>query len=225
MARSATAGTGNAARARRMCPPGSPSWSLRASTMSRPIPDTTPNCPAWETCDASRQEDTAAPMPPWMMLGRLSLSAESACGVFAILVAIGRLSRPSLQDNLRNRRWRGRTSRHSCGGCRAVTRRSCAAGRLAGVLRRIDLRGQELSTRELLAVVPRAEIDIDAALTTVRPILADVQARGEAALREYGERFDGGSPAQLRVAADEIEESLTRLDPAVRAGLEEAICL
>ncbi|HZJ39333.1 MAG TPA: histidinol dehydrogenase, partial [Demequina sp.] len=91
------------------------------------------------------------------------------------------------------------------------------------MLRRIDLRGQELSTRELLAVVPRAEIDIDAALTTVRPILADVRARGEAALREYGERFDGGSPAQLRVAADEIEESLTRLDPAVRAGLEEAI--
>ncbi len=91
------------------------------------------------------------------------------------------------------------------------------------MLRRIDLRGQELSTRELLAVVPRAEIDIDAALTTVRPILADVRARGEAALRAYGERFDGGSPAQLRVAAVEMEEALTHLDPAVRAGLEEAI--
>jgi histidinol dehydrogenase len=91
------------------------------------------------------------------------------------------------------------------------------------VLRRIDLRGQELSTRELLAVVPRAEIDIDAALTTVRPILADVRARGEAALREYGERFDGGSPAQLRVAPAQIEAALATLDTAVRAGLEEAI--
>jgi len=72
-------------------------------------------------------------------------------------------------------------------------------------------------------VVPRAETDIDAALATVRPILADVQARGEAALREYGERFDGGSPAQLRVAPAQIEAALTTLDPAVRAGLEEAI--
>jgi len=72
-------------------------------------------------------------------------------------------------------------------------------------------------------VVPRADIDIDAALTTVRPILADVKARGEAALREYGERFDGGSPAQLRIAPAQIEAALTTLDPAVRAGLEEAI--
>ena len=72
-------------------------------------------------------------------------------------------------------------------------------------------------------MVPRAEIDIDAALATVRPILADVRARGEAALREYGERFDGGSPAQLHVAPAQIEAALTALDPAVRAGLEEAI--
>lgn len=72
-------------------------------------------------------------------------------------------------------------------------------------------------------MVPRADIDIDAALTTVRPILADVRARGEAALREYGERFDGGSPAQLRVAPAQIEAALTTLDPAVRTALEEAI--
>lgn len=97
------------------------------------------------------------------------------------------------------------------------------AGRLAGVLRLIDLRNRELSTRELLAVVPRAEIDIDAALATVLPILADVRSRGEAALREYGDRFDSGSPAQLRVAPAAIEAALATLDPAVRAGLEEAI--
>ena len=72
-------------------------------------------------------------------------------------------------------------------------------------------------------MVPRADIDIDAALTTVRPILTDVRARGEAALREYGERFDGGSPAQLHVAPAQIEAALIALDPAVRAGLEEAI--
>ncbi len=72
-------------------------------------------------------------------------------------------------------------------------------------------------------MVPRAEIDIDAALETVRPILADVKARGEEALREFGERFDGGSPASLRVDSADIEAALTTLDPAVRDGLEEAI--
>lgn len=77
--------------------------------------------------------------------------------------------------------------------------------------------------RELLGVVPRAEIDIDAALETVRPLLADVRARGEAALREHGERFDGVVPESLRVPAEQIENALTTLDPTVRAALEEAI--
>lgn len=91
------------------------------------------------------------------------------------------------------------------------------------MLRRIDLRGQNLSTRQLLEVVPRAEIDIDAALETVRPILADVRARGEAALREYGDRFDGGSPANLRVAPEQIEAALATQDSAVLDALREAI--
>lgn len=72
-------------------------------------------------------------------------------------------------------------------------------------------------------MVPRAQTDVDAALNTVLPILADVRERGEAALREYGERFDGGSPAQLRVEPAAMEAALTALDPEVRAGLEEAI--
>ncbi|MDN4473686.1 histidinol dehydrogenase [Demequina zhanjiangensis] len=91
------------------------------------------------------------------------------------------------------------------------------------MLSRIDLRDRDLTTRELLAVVPRAEVDVAAALRTVEPILADVRARGEEALREYGERFDGISPESLRVPAAEIEAALETLDPAVRAGLEEAI--
>ena len=91
------------------------------------------------------------------------------------------------------------------------------------MLRRIDLRGQNLSMRELLGVVPRADIDIDAALETVRPLLADVRARGEEALREYGERFDRVVPETLRVSVEQIENALTTLDPTVRAALEEAI--
>ena len=91
------------------------------------------------------------------------------------------------------------------------------------MLRRIDLRGQTLTTRELLEVVPRAEIDIAAALQTVLPILADVRVRGEVALREYGDRFDGGSPASLRAATTDIEDALATQDPAVVDALREAI--
>ncbi|WNM23330.1 histidinol dehydrogenase [Demequina capsici] len=91
------------------------------------------------------------------------------------------------------------------------------------MLSRIDLRDRDLTARELLEVVPRAEVDVAAALRTVEPILADVRERGEAALREYGERFDGAVPESLRVPSAQIESALATLDPAVRDGLEEAI--
>ncbi|WP_062312835.1 histidinol dehydrogenase [Demequina rhizosphaerae] len=91
------------------------------------------------------------------------------------------------------------------------------------MLSRIDLRDQDLSARELLDVVPRADVNVGDALAVVEPIIEDVRTRGEAALRELGERFDRVVPAHLRVPADEIARALETLDPAVRDGLEEAI--
>lgn len=61
------------------------------------------------------------------------------------------------------------------------------------------------------------------ALAVVEPILADVRERGEDALREYGQKFDGVAPASLRVPAHELATALATLDPIVRAGLDEAI--
>ncbi|WP_084040259.1 histidinol dehydrogenase [Demequina sp. NBRC 110053] len=91
------------------------------------------------------------------------------------------------------------------------------------MLSRIDLRDRDLTTRELLGVVPRADVDVADALATVQPILADVRARGEAALREYGERFDGVTPEHLRVPAGRIESALDTQDTAVLDALREAI--
>jgi histidinol dehydrogenase len=91
------------------------------------------------------------------------------------------------------------------------------------VLRTIDLRGRQLTARELRDVMPRAELDVADAMATVAPILADVRARGEAAIREYGERFDGVSPARLRVPREQIDAALGSVDAGVKDALLEAI--
>lgn len=91
------------------------------------------------------------------------------------------------------------------------------------MLNRIDLRGRDLRAVDLRGVVPRARIDVDAALEVVRPIVADVRQRGAAALLDLAERFDGVRPPHLRVPVEELELALQSLDPAVRKALEEAI--
>jgi histidinol dehydrogenase len=93
----------------------------------------------------------------------------------------------------------------------------------SGVIARLDLRGRRLTLRELRAAVPRAALDVEAALDAVRPIVADVRERGAAALYAAAERFDGIRPPRLRVPADVVAGALTTLDPDVRAALEESI--
>ncbi len=91
------------------------------------------------------------------------------------------------------------------------------------MLSRIDVRGRDLSARELRDLMPRAEVDVADALATVAPILADVRSRGAQAVLEYGERFDGVTPPSLRVADEALADALAGLDSAVREALEEAI--
>ncbi len=91
------------------------------------------------------------------------------------------------------------------------------------MMRRIDLRGVDLDTLDLRAVVPRAVLDVEAALEVVRPICEDVRLRGEAALLDLGERFDGVRPPSLRVPQAALDEALASLDPDVRAALDESI--
>lgn len=93
------------------------------------------------------------------------------------------------------------------------------------MIRRIDLRGR-LAAGESLdyrTLVPRAPIDVEAALEAVRPICDDVRHRGLAAVRELTLRFDGVEPPQLRVPRQAIDDALAGLDPRVRTALEESI--
>jgi histidinol dehydrogenase len=87
------------------------------------------------------------------------------------------------------------------------------------------LRGRKpaaLAPAELAALLPRAVLDVSAALDAVRPVCADVRARGGAAVREYTQKFDGVDVACTRVPARELSAALADLDPAVRAALTEA---
>jgi histidinol dehydrogenase len=87
------------------------------------------------------------------------------------------------------------------------------------MLRRIDLRGTATSPR---TVLPRAALDVEAAVAVVRPLVEDVRERGDVAVRELTARFDGVELADVRVPAEELAAALAGLDPAVRAALEEA---
>jgi histidinol dehydrogenase len=89
------------------------------------------------------------------------------------------------------------------------------------MIRRIDLRGGTLA--DYRDVVPRAELDVDAAVETVRPICEAVRTRGVEAIRDLSQQFDGVAPEHLRVPQDSLDRALADLDPAVRAGLEESI--
>ncbi len=88
------------------------------------------------------------------------------------------------------------------------------------MMRVLDLRGSDVDPR---TVMPRAQLDVDAAIALVRPTVEDVAARGLAAVLDACERFDGVRPASLRVPAAELTRALAELDPAVREGLQEAI--
>jgi histidinol dehydrogenase len=91
------------------------------------------------------------------------------------------------------------------------------------VMARIDLRGEELSAARLRAALPRGGVDVDAALSSVRPIVEAVADRGAEAALEYGESFDGVRPPTVRVPSAELDAALAGLDPDVRVALEVAI--
>jgi histidinol dehydrogenase len=88
------------------------------------------------------------------------------------------------------------------------------------VLNRTDLRGSRRDPRGLL---PRAQLDVSAAVEQIRPVVEAVHQHGFAAIREATEKFDGVAIERLRVPAEAIASAAEGLDPAVKAALEESI--
>lgn len=90
-------------------------------------------------------------------------------------------------------------------------------------IRRVDLRGKRLSKSEYRAALPRAAMDIDAALQQIAPIIDQVKTGTVADLNNLSEKFDGVRPLNIRVPREVIEKSLTKLNPALRTVIEESI--
>jgi len=67
--------------------------------------------------------------------------------------------------------------------------------------------------------MPRAEVDVDAVVERVRPILDAVRERGTEAVLEYSEQFDRVRPVAVRVPAAALADALgveLRLDARLR---------
>ena len=94
---------------------------------------------------------------------------------------------------------------------------------MTDMLSRTDLREGLPTTAALRALMPRADVDVDAVLEQVRPIVADVARRGVDAVLELAQRFDKVRPERVRVPADELSRALDELDPQVREALHTCI--
>ncbi|HRA75216.1 MAG TPA: histidinol dehydrogenase [Propionicimonas sp.] len=88
------------------------------------------------------------------------------------------------------------------------------------MLRTLDLRGRRGDYR---GVLPRAALDVEQAVALVRPVVAAVAERGEAALAEYSQAFDHVVPVSFRVPAEAIAAAEAGLSEDVRAALVESI--
>ncbi|MCU1463890.1 MAG: histidinol dehydrogenase [Acidimicrobiales bacterium] len=87
------------------------------------------------------------------------------------------------------------------------------------MLQRLDLRGFE---GDLRSTLPRPEAGGAAPVEAVRSILAEVRKRGDDALRELTERFDGVRVDELRVPQADLDAALADVPPLLREALEAA---
>lgn len=72
-----------------------------------------------------------------------------------------------------------------------------------------EVRPEEILNRDI-----RAEADVEA---TVDAIIADVRARGDAALIEYAAKFDHAELTDVRVSQEEIDEAFAELERQTRS--------
>ncbi len=86
-------------------------------------------------------------------------------------------------------------------------------------MRRIELVKGQIFEESLLDRVSAFDAN---ALIAATEIVQDVRDRGDAALRDYTQRFDGVSLDDFRVSQQEIDEAIVKVDPEVAGALRKA---
>ena len=94
---------------------------------------------------------------------------------------------------------------------------------MANVIRLLDLRGQVISAEVVARELPRAAIDMAAAVEDVRPLVSQIRNEGASALVELAKKFDGIDINPIKVTSDELSQALNALDLDLKASLEIAI--
>jgi histidinol dehydrogenase len=87
------------------------------------------------------------------------------------------------------------------------------------MLKRLDLRAAGAAWQREL---PRPAAAKEPPVAAVQDVLADVRARGDAAVRDCTERFDGVLLDDLRVSPEDVDAALRRIPPELSAALEVA---
>ena len=88
------------------------------------------------------------------------------------------------------------------------------------MLRRVDLRGKSLTKGQYQRELPRATLDVAAAMVAIEPILERVKNGNESDLIALSEKFDRVRPASIRVPQAALDFALANLDPEIRTALE-----
>ena len=78
-------------------------------------------------------------------------------------------------------------------------------------------------TGDLRQRLPRPRTQVEPPIDEVRALLADVRERGDEALRDLTERFDGVRLDELRVPPEKVAAAVDQIAPDVRAALEVAL--
>ena len=94
---------------------------------------------------------------------------------------------------------------------------------MVNVIRLLDLRGQVISAEVVSRDLPRAAIDLAAAVEDVRPLVSQIRTGGAKALFELAKKFDGIDINPIKVSSEELATALNFLDADLKVSLEIAI--
>jgi histidinol dehydrogenase len=91
------------------------------------------------------------------------------------------------------------------------------------MIRTLDLRGKSLTKAGYQRAIPRATLDIAAAMQVIEPILERVKNGDESELIKLAKEFDGVTPVSIKVSQEALDKALAELDPQVRQALDVSI--